>query len=135
VTPSLTDTDSFVPGGDQSGGTTGELEIASLERLALVKCLRTGRDDFPRTFGTSITFCGCVQPMGFTPLPRSILHSWLRLPSHISFSWKSRNAGSCHQWQQFPTLVELVSESEKVVLRFTGGAQTTPIYSGNSWGE
>jgi hypothetical protein len=35
----------------------------------------------------------------------------------------------------FPTLVELVSESEKVVLRFTGGTQTRPIYSGNSWGE
>jgi hypothetical protein len=35
----------------------------------------------------------------------------------------------------FPTVVEFVSESERVVLRFTGGAQTAPIYSGNSWGE
>jgi hypothetical protein len=35
----------------------------------------------------------------------------------------------------FPTLVEFVSESERVVLRFTGGAEITPIYNGNSWGE
>jgi len=35
----------------------------------------------------------------------------------------------------FPTVVEFVSESQRVVLRFTGGAQITPIYSGNSWGE
>lgn len=35
----------------------------------------------------------------------------------------------------FPTVVELVSESERVVLRFTGGAQTTQTYTANSWGE
>ena len=35
----------------------------------------------------------------------------------------------------FPTVVEFVSESERVVLRFTGGAEATPIYSSNSWGE
>jgi hypothetical protein len=35
----------------------------------------------------------------------------------------------------FPTVAEFVSESERVVLRFTGGAQTTPTYSANSWGE
>ena len=35
----------------------------------------------------------------------------------------------------FPTVAEFVCEGERVVLRFTGGAQTTPIYSGNSWGE
>ena len=35
----------------------------------------------------------------------------------------------------FPTVAEFVSESERVVLRFTGGAQTTPIFTANSWGE
>jgi hypothetical protein len=35
----------------------------------------------------------------------------------------------------FPTVAEFVSESERVVLHFTKKARTTPIYSGNSWGE
>jgi hypothetical protein len=35
----------------------------------------------------------------------------------------------------FPTVAEFVSENERVVLRFTEKARTTPIYSGNSWGE
>ena len=35
----------------------------------------------------------------------------------------------------FPTVAEFVSECERVVLRFTEEARTTPIYSGNSWGE
>ena len=40
-----------------------------------------------------------------------------------------------HDAAGFPTVVEFVSESERVVLRFTERARTTPIYSGNSWGE
>jgi hypothetical protein len=35
----------------------------------------------------------------------------------------------------FPTVAEFVSETERVVVRFTEKARTTPIYTGNSWSQ
>jgi hypothetical protein len=35
----------------------------------------------------------------------------------------------------FPTVAEFVSESERVVLRFTERVHATPIYTANTWGE
>ena len=35
----------------------------------------------------------------------------------------------------FPKKLELAREGERVILRFTGATQASPIFSSNSWGE
>jgi hypothetical protein len=52
--------------------------------------------------------------------------------------WEITGVKAIHLEQDaagFPTLVEFVSDSERVLLRFTESPRTVPVSSSNSWGE